>query len=478
MSIVIDSFKEISKIPRCSKNVKGIINFIKEKSKKFGYSFKEDSVGNIVVQIKSNNNIDMSPIILQSHVDMVCEKNESSLHNFKTDPIKIVEENGYLKGVGTTLGADNGVGVAMMLSIMSEANSFPHPDLELLFTVDEEIGLIGALGLDSKLCSGKSLINLDGEEEGYFLVGCAGSRLVEIVFSPQYSLVTKKTKVEVLFKGLKGGHSGADIHLDLANSLKLMFFALFEIKANIDFEIESIFGGESSNAIPNEAKALIFINDSDYDLLNKELKLFVFKVKSIYSLENEFDIIVNKKEFSSVKVLDESSKSKLLNMGMGFLHGVQKVENYENKLIKTSLNFSSLFKMKDDYIFTFLIRSLFDSDKEYVFNHLQAISDLSGGVSLRIIYDYPSWKSDENSSLLKHLKDVYKEMYLKDANVSLIHAGLETGIISSRLGESIESVTLGPWIEFPHTTRERVNISSVIRVYDFLKKSLEKFRKF
>ncbi|WKC79064.1 beta-Ala-His dipeptidase [Borreliella turdi] len=475
MSIVIDSFKEISKIPRCSKNVKGIINFIKEKSKKLGYSFKEDSVGNIVVQIKSNNNINMHPIILQSHVDMVCEKNESSLHNFETDPIKIVEEDGYLKGVGTTLGADNGIGVAMMLSIMSEANSFPHPDLELLFTVDEEIGLIGAIGLDSKLCSGKSLINLDGEEEGYFLFGCAGSRLVEIVFSPQYSLPTKKTKVEILFKGLKGGHSGADIHLDLANSLKLMFFALFEIKANIDFEIESIFGGESSNAIPNESRALIFINDSDYTLLSKELKLFVFKVKSIYSLENEFDIIVNKREFSSVKVLDKNSKSKLLNMGMGFLHGVQKVENYENKLIKTSLNFSSLSKMQGDYIFTFLIRSLSDSDKEYVFNHLQSIGDLSGA-DLRVIYDYPSWQSDKNSNLLKHLQDVYKEMYLEDANVSLVHAGLETGIISSRLG-GIESVTLGPWIESPHTTRERVNISSTIRVYDFLKKSLERFQK-
>ncbi|MBB5140847.1 beta-Ala-His dipeptidase [Borreliella afzelii] len=476
MSIVIDSFREISKIPRCSKNVKGIINFIKERAKKFGYSFKEDSVGNIVVQIKSNNNIDMPPIILQSHVDMVCEKNESSLHNFETDPIKIVEEDGYLKGVGTTLGADNGIGVAMMLGIMSEADSFPHPDLELLFTVDEEIGLIGALGLDSKLCNGKSLINLDGEEEGYFLVGCAGSRLVEIVFSPQYNLATKKTKVEILLKGLKGGHSGADIHLDLANSLKLMFFALFEIKANIDFEIESIFGGESSNAIPNEAKALICINDSDYELLSKELKLFVFKVKSIYSLENEFDIIVNKKEFSSVKVLDENSKSRLLNMGMGFLHGVQRVENHENKLIKTSLNFSSLLKMQDEYIFTFLIRSLLDSDKEYVFNHLQSISDLSGA-SWRIIYDYPSWKSDKNSSLLKHLQGVYKEMYLEDANVSLIHAGLETGIISSKLG-GIESVTLGPWIESPHTTRERVNISSAIRVYDFLKKSLERFQKF
>ncbi|WPM05726.1 beta-Ala-His dipeptidase [Borreliella sinica] len=473
MSIVIDSFKEISKIPRCSKNVKGIINFIKERSKKFGYSFKEDNIGNVVVQIKSNNNIDMHPIILQSHVDMVCEKNESSLHNFETDPIEIVEEDGYLKGVGTTLGADNGIGVAMMLSIMSEANSFSHPDLELLFTVDEEIGLIGALGLDSSLCSGKSLINLDGEEEGYFLVGCAGSRLVEIVFSPHYVLVTKRTKVEILLKGLKGGHSGADIHLDLANSLKLMFFALFEIKENIDFEIESIFGGDSSNAIPNESRALIFINDSDYDLLNKELKLFVCKVKSTYSLENEFDIIVDKREFSSVKVLDENSKSKLLNMGMGFLHGVQKVENYENKLIKTSLNFSSLFKTQGDYIFTFLIRSLLDLDKEYIFNHLQSISNLSES-NLRVIYDYPSWSSDKNSNLLKHLQVVYKEMYLKYANVSVIHAGLETGIISSRLG-GIESVTLGPWIESPHTPRERVNISSTIRVYDFLKKILESF---
>ncbi|ATH10147.1 beta-Ala-His dipeptidase [Borreliella burgdorferi] len=476
MSIVIDFFKEISKIPRCSKNVKGIINFIKQRAKKFGYSFKEDSVGNIVVQIKSNNNINMHPIILQSHVDMVCEKNESSLHNFETDPIEIVEEDGYLKAVGTTLGADNGIGVAMMLGVMSEANNFPHPDLELLFTVDEEIGLIGALGLDPNLCSGKSLINLDGEEEGYFLVGCAGSRLVEIVFSPQYSLVTKKTKVEILFKGLKGGHSGADIHLDLANSLKLMFFALFEIKANLNFEIEGIFGGNSSNAIPNEAKALIFIDDNDYDLLNKELKLFVLKVKSAYSLEDEFDIIVNKREFSSVKVLDENSKNKLLNMGMGFLHGVQKVENYENKLIKTSLNFSSLLRMQDDYIFTFLIRSLLDLDKEYVCNHLQSISDLSGA-NLRIIYDDPSWQPDKNSNLLKHLQEVYKEMYLEDANVSIIHAGLETGIISSRLG-GIESVTLGPWIEWPHTTRERVNISSTIRVYDFLKKSLERFQKF
>ncbi|AAX17112.1 beta-Ala-His dipeptidase [Borrelia hermsii] len=469
-NVVIRYFKQISQIPRCSKNLKGISNFIKEEAKKFGYSFKEDGIGNIVVGVKANGCSNMLPIILQAHTDMVCEKNESVMHDFEKDPINIIEDNGYFVASGTTLGADDGIGVAMMLAIMSESLTFKHPDLELLFTVDEEIGLIGAIGLDPNLCSGKMLINLDGEEEGYFLVGCAGSRLVHINFEPQYRQSRKKTGVEIFFTGLKGGHSGADIHIDLANSLKLMFFALNTLRANMEFEIGYISGGDKSNAIPREAKALILIEAEHYVLLERELKSFKRHAQEMYTLDSDFEILLRRVNFSG-NVLDDMSQDKLLNMGMAFLHGVQKVENYDEKLIRTSLNFASLLKVGNEYQFIFTIRSLLDIEKEYIFNHLKAISDLSGA-NLRIVYDYSSWKPAENSKLLNHLKNVYKDMYLKEAKTVVIHAGLETGIISAKFG-GIDSVTIGPWIKSPHTPRERVDIASTIRVYNFLKRSLE-----
>ncbi|BDU62722.1 aminoacyl-histidine dipeptidase [Candidatus Borrelia fainii] len=469
-NVVIRYFREISQIPRCSQNLKGISNFIKEEAKKFGYPFKEDSIGNIVVEIKANGCSNMLPIILQAHTDMVCEKNESVVHDFEKDPINIIENNGYFIASGTTLGADDGIGVAMMLAIMSESLTFKHPALELLFTVDEEIGLIGAIGLDPNLCSGKMLINLDGEEEGYFLVGCAGSRLVHINFEPQYRQNRKKTGVEILFTGLKGGHSGADIHIDLANSLKLMFFALSTLRANMEFEIGYISGGDKSNAIPRESKALILIEAEHYVLLEKELKSFKRHMQEMYTFDSDFEIILRRVNFSG-DVLDDMDQDKLLNMGMAFLHGVQKVENYSEKLIRTSLNFASLLKVGNEYQFIFTIRSLLDIEKEYIFNHLKAISSLSGA-NFKIVYDYSSWKPAENSKLLNHLKNVYKNMYLEEAKIVVIHAGLETGIISAKFG-GIDSVTIGPWINSPHTPREQVDIASTIRVYNFLKKSLE-----
>ncbi|AWG42969.1 aminoacyl-histidine dipeptidase [Candidatus Borreliella tachyglossi] len=469
-NIVIDYFRRISQIPRCSKNLKGISNFIKEEAKKFGHSFREDSTGNIVVEIKSNGGGNTGPIILQAHTDMVCEKNESVIHDFQRDPIKIIENNGYFSAAGTTLGADDGIGVAMMLGIMSESESFKHPSLELLFTVDEEIGLIGAIGLDPSLCNGRLLINLDGEEEGYFLVGCAGSRLVNVNFEPKYRQGRKRLGIEILFTALKGGHSGADIHMDLANSLKLIFFALSRLRSKMEFEIEYIYGGDKSNAIPREAKTLIYIEPENYPLLERELELFKIHSKEMYTLDCDFEIILRKVD-SSDNVLDDMDQDKLLNVGMAFLHGVQKVENYDEKLVRTSLNFASLSKVDDKYQFVFTIRSLLDIEKEYIFSHISAIGNLAG-VDLEIVYDYPAWKPAHDSRLLQHLRDVYKDMYHKDAKTIVIHAGLETGIISSKLG-GIDSVTIGPWIESVHTPRERVDIASTIRVYDFLKKSLE-----
>ncbi|BCR21203.1 beta-Ala-His dipeptidase [Borrelia miyamotoi] len=469
-NIVISYFRQISQIPRCSKNLKGISNFIKEEARKFGYSFKEDDAGNIVVKVKANDcSSSMLPVILQAHTDMVCEKNESVEHDFEKDPIKIIENNRYFFASGTTLGADNGIGVAMMLAIMSESLTFKHPDLELLFTVDEEIGLIGAIGLDSNLCSGNMLINLDGEEEGYFLVGCAGSRLVHINFEPQYRQSRKKMGVEILFTGLKGGHSGADIHVDLANSLKLMFFALNKLTSSMEFEIAYIFGGDKSNAIPRESKALIFIETEHYILLEKELESFKLNTQKMHTLDYDFEIILRRVDFSD-NVLDDMTQEKLLNMGMAFLHGVHKIESYDEKLVRTSLNFASLLKVGNEYQFVFTIRSLLDIEKEYICNHLKAISSLSGA-SFKIVYDYSSWEPVGDSKLLKHLKNVYRDMYFQEAKIVVIHAGLETGIISAKFG-GIDSVTIGPWIEAPHTPRERVDIASTIRVYNFLKESL------
>ena len=277
------------------------------------------------------------------------------------------------------------------------------------------------------------LINLDGEEEGYFLVGCAGSRLVNINFTPKYRQSRKSVGVEISFTGLKGGHSGADIHIDLGNSLKLMFFALSELRSKMEFEVEYISGGDKSNAIPRESKVLILIDLENYVFLEEELKSFKVKAQEMYTLDCDFDIVIKKVDASGV-VLENVDQDKILDMGMAFLHGVQKVENYDEKLIRTSLNFASLLKLNDEYQFVFTIRSLSDIEKEYIFSHLKAISRLAGA-NFKIIYDYSSWSPSKDSKLLNHLKSVYKDMYLEEPKTMVIHAGLETGIISSKFGE-------------------------------------------
>ncbi|WP_024654440.1 beta-Ala-His dipeptidase [Borrelia hispanica] len=470
-NIVIKYFKEISKIPRCSGNLKQINNYIKSEAKKFGHYFKEDDAYNILVKIKSNNN-NKYPVAIQAHTDMVCEKNDSSTHNFKNDPIKVLEKDGYLVADGTTLGADNGNGVAMLLSLMSEANNFTHPELELIFTADEEIALDGAIAFDASECKAKSLINLDGGNEGNFTIACAGSSIIEIKVSPTYIHTQDNMIVELLFTGLKGGHSAGKIHKNLGNALKLTFFFLNKLKSKMKFKISDISGGDKSNAIPREAKILIIIDNKDLSLLKNEINCFINEVKIMHDLEQNFEIIISEKTFNG-KILDFESQDKLLNMGMGLINGLCKMEDYDKRVVRTSLNFASLKNLNDEYIFTFKTRSLLEIEKEYLFMHLKAISNLAKA-HIEITNDYPSWTSSNDNKLLYHLTKVYQDLYKKDPKLHITHGGVETGILAAKLG-GIDAITIGPDADYAHSPKEKLNIESFIRVYDFLKTCLEKF---
>ncbi|WP_024652874.1 beta-Ala-His dipeptidase [Borrelia persica] len=469
-NVVIHYFKEISKIPRCSGNLEKINNYIKSEAIKFGHYFKEDDAYNILVKIKSNNS-NQDPIAIQAHTDMVCEKNDSSTHNFQNDPIKVMEKDGHFVADGTTLGADNGSGVAMLLALMSESNNFTHPELELIFTSDEEIALDGAIAFDASECKAKNLINLDGGNEGKFTIGCAGSSIIEIKFSPTYIHTQDNMIVELLFTGLQGGHSAGKIHEDLGNALKLTFFFLNKLQSKMKLKISDISGGDKSNAIPREAKILIVIDNKDLNLLKNEINYFVNEVKVMHNLENNFQIIMSEKNFNG-KILDPQSQDKILNMGMGLINGLCKMENYDERVVRTSLNFASLKNSNGKYIFTFKTRSLLEIEKEYLFMHLNAISNLAGA-NIKITNDYPSWTSSNENKLICHLTKIYKDLYNKVPKLHITHGGLETGILAAKLG-NVDAITIGPDADYAHSPKEKLNIESFIRVYNFLKICLEK----
>ena len=457
-------FDTILTIPRGSKNEERMCHYIVEVAQRHGLDHQMDDAGNMVVRKPGSAGHESAPItILQSHLDMVNEKNANVEHDFMTDPI-IPRMNGdYLTATGTTLGSDNGIGVATMLALMEPADLI-HGPLELLFTIDEETGLTGALQLDVRLLRGRQLINLDSEEDGIVYVGCAGGADSTLTLGLSTARTASSTlTINIALRGLKGGHSGCDIHLQRANAVKLLARTLAAARRNISFRLASFEGGSAHNAIPREACACVVIDTNARNELLAAVKAEFTAIQDEYRpADPAMQLTVNE-----VPQLDDAwdkeTSETVLRLVNGLPHGVVTMSHDIPGLVETSTNLATV-KSHDGSLHVGLSsRSSLDSALEALQDRIRSIGLLAGAM-VKESASYPGWKPNLKSRLLQVIKTVQRDTFGGDPEVKAIHAGLECGIIGKKVS-GMEMVSFGPRIEFPHSPDEQVHVESVERFY-------------
>ena len=468
-ALVWNFFNEITQIPRPSKKEERIIAYLKDFGKKHNLSTKVDETGNVLISKPATVGYEKhKTVILQSHIDMVCEKNSDVIHNFDTDPIDTYIDGDWVKARGTTLGADNGIGMSMMLAVLS-SDDLKHPALECLFTVDEETGLTGAFALKKDFLSGEIVINLDSEDDGEIFVGCAGG--IDTVAKVSYK--TEKTPENyfgftVSVKGLQGGHSGDDIDKGLGNANKILNRFLWNLNKGMDFRLFGFDGGNLRNAIPREA-----ITNGCVPFSEKENIRVMFN-NYVHDLEIEIgDVELKMKlELESAtleeNVLDKQSSNALLNAIYACPHGVITMSRDMPGLVETSTNLASV-KMREGNIaeITTSQRSSVESLKHDIKQQVEAVFTLAGA-SVSHGDGYPGWKPNLKSEILKVATDSYVKLYKSQPKVRAIHAGLECGLFLEKY-PFLDMISIGPTMRGVHSPDERLSISATQKCWEWLK---------
>lgn len=461
-------FDRILTIPRGSKNEHAIRDYVLSLAKQHGLEHQTDTAGNVVV--RKPGTAAGATLVLQSHLDMVNEKNSDVQHDFERDPIKPRHDDNYLYATGTTLGADNGLGVAAMLALL-ESKSLTHPPLELLFTIDEETGLTGASDLDTTLLSGRRLINLDSEEEYTVTVGCAGGagNTIRLPLEAQ-DTDTNARALEVALTGMHGGHSGLDIHLQRGNAVKLLARILGSLP-NDSWRLVSFEGGNKHNAIPREARAVL-VAGADIAKLRAALEAEFAAIKAEYLAADADMQLVITESSSAARALTTQSTRKVVQLIEALPHGVLAMSADIPGLVETSTNLATASLDQNHLVITTSSRSSVNSALRAVQRRIVAIAELAGAEA-DSKPGYPGWKPDLSSDLLKVLKEVHANVHGQEPEVVAVHAGLECGIIGEKV-PGMDMISFGPQIEHPHSPNERVHIASVERFWRLLTAMLER----
>ncbi len=476
-----EHFDTILTIPRGSKNEERMRQRVLEIAGRAGLEHRVDAVGNVVVRKPGTPGHEgAAPTILQSHLDMVNEKNSDHAHDFEKDPIVPQREGAYLTADGTTLGSDNGIGVATMLAIMSAAD-LVHGPLEFLFTIDEETGLTGAAELDGSLLEGRQLINLDSEEEGILYVGCAGGGDSQLTIDlATASASAGDVSVSVALKGLKGGHSGCDIHLQRGNAVKLLARSLWAAYLDITFRLTRFEGGSAHNAIPREAFATLVVGADREDALVLAIQTQVAAIQAEFRpADPAMELTIDEAEVdegnaarpADLVVWDTATTETVLRLVTGLPHGVEAMSYDIPELVETSSNVATVKHDGDRLTVEVSSRSSIDSALAALRRRVAAVGQLAGA-TIEEDTAYPGWKPDLDSHLLEVVKAVHEKELGAVPEVKAIHAGLECGIIGKKV-PGMDMISFGPIIEFPHSPDERVQIESVGRFYRLLTATLE-----
>lgn len=465
---VFQYFEKISEIPHCSFDEKRISDYLVSFAKERNLEVYQDEELNVIIKKEATSGYEDAPIImLQGHIDMVCEKNSDVIHDFKTEGIKHVVKGNMLYADGTTLGADNGIAVAIALAIL-DSKDIPHPKLECIFTVQEEVGLLGANFIDRKNLDGKYLINIDSEEEGIFLVSCAGGCRTDIKTPIEWTVLEGNFQfIKLSISGLRGGHSGMSIHEERGNAIKILGKILYNLNKNFNIEIQELNGGAQDNAIPRESSAIIAINPNQFEKIANHLNLLKKQLDTeLNGKDNPININFEKITNEKITVFNQKTKLNVISLILLSQNGVYSMSNGVKGLVESSKNLGIL---KTDYncvTASYCVRSSVESLLYSQLDELQILANQINGET-KTWGIYPGWEYNPNSKLRDLFLKTYKNIYNTDAKIDAIHAGLECGILKKNLGD-VDIISLGPDIFDPHSPDEHLCISSTTRVYEFI----------
>lgn len=462
-------FEKLCAIPHGSGNTKAISDYLVSFAKEQGLRYIQDDANNVILFADASAGYeDHPPVILQGHMDMVCEKDETTPINMDTDGLDVTHDGQYVFANGTTLGGDNGIAVAYAMAILAD-RTLVHPPLEVIITVDEEIGMLGADVIDLSMLKGRTLLNLDSEEEGIFTVACAGGATATISLpAPRHPVYGPCIKLSV--DGLQGGHSGVEIHKNRANANKIMGELLRRAREVMPFCLTSLTGGAKDNAIPRSCQVTAVMLGVNPERINDITEQLQTEIREMYD-EPEALIYGDNVEALGGNALSTELTDEVIKLLCDLPNGVQKMSADIDGLVQTSLNLG-IATLAEELKLTLSVRSSVNTEKTEL---LQTLKDLAEnyGATYCQMGDYPAWEYKAESRLRDTMIDVYKEMYGAQAQIVAIHAGLECGLLSEKL-PGLDCVSIGPEMHDIHTSRERLGIQSVQRTWEFILEILKR----
>ena len=471
---VFHYFEEICKIPHGSYNTKQLSDYLVNFAKERGLTSYQDDANNVIIIKEGTPGYENAPaVILQGHIDMVCQKAPDSTHDFLTDGLDLAIDGDLVMAKGTTLGGDNGIAVAYCLALL-DSDDIPHPKLEVLLTSDEEVGLLGAVAADLSMLESKMLINLDSEEEGEFLTSCAGGGRANM-FLPVNRVEKEGIAYEVAIEDLTGGHSGIEITKERGNANKLMGRLLMEARKEAEFYLAEMEGGQADNAIPRSCSAVVLVDEADQVAFEN----VVAKMGAIFKNEQkvsdpDLNVTFTNLGYKEVEVIDRSSLTQALMVLNMLPNGIQAWSMELEDLVETSLNLGVMKLDRDELRLSSSVRSSVGSKKAYLFDQLKLLIEYAGG-TMKIHGEYPAWEYKAESHIRNVFADTYREITGKEPEIKAIHAGLECGIFCDKI-EGIDCISLGPNMSGVHTTEERLSISSTERTWNLLVEVLKRLK--
>lgn len=465
-------FEEISAIPRGSGNVKEISDYLVNFAKAHNLQYVQDEAYNVIIYKAATEGYEQADtVIIQGHMDMVCEKNQDCSHDFLKDGIKLIVEGDWLRADDTTLGGDDGIAVAYALAIL-ESNEYKHPALEAVFTVDEEVGMDGAMALDASLLKGTKILNVDSEEEGILWSSCAGGLHCGITLDLEYEAVkSDMCTMKIQLTGLQGGHSGTEINKGRANANCLLGRILHMLGKEIEYNLVEMNGGMKDNAIPREADAVIMVSKQQKAKAEEVLAVIAAIIKNEYQTkETELTISLSVQN-DAEQVMNESSKEKALMLLNTLPNGVQEMSIDIEGLVETSLNIGVMRCYEKQLVLDLALRSSIGTAKDFLTDKVTMIAEYIGA-SCVANSSYPAWEYRPVSPLRDVCMQAFKELFGKEMSVQALHAGLECGILTDKI-KNVDCVSFGPDILDIHTPKERMNLPSAKRMFDFVLRVLE-----
>lgn len=467
-------FEEICKIPHGSGNTRQISDYLVNFAKDHGFDYVQDELNNVVIYKPATPGYENAPtVILQGHMDMVCEKRPDVEHDFTKDGLKLSVENGFVSANGTTLGGDDGIAVAYALALL-DSKDLPHPALEVLITVDEEIGLLGAVDFDCSVLKGRRMINLDSEAEGSLWISCAGG-LSAVSHIPVLRTDAEGEKLQIRICGLMGGHSGAEIDKKRANANVLMGRFLYGLKREAYYEIISLAGGQKDNAITRESLCEILVSEEDIAAVKAYAARVQDGLREEYSgSDNGISVQITEAGHDSVQVLHPTSREKILFYLMEIPFGIQKMSSNIEGLVETSTNIGIVRLSEDEFFASSSVRSSVEAARDALSDKIQYLTEFLGG-EYEAQGAYPAWEYRKESPLRDKMVSVYEDMYGQKPAVVAIHAGLECGLFYKKI-DGLDCVSLGPDMKDIHTSEELLDIASTERVWNYLVKVLKELK--